>query len=350
MSYKYLLLDSQNRDRNLYPNPAEFDIAIECTKRNLVDPILRNGPGLPDVGIKTTDLLVAPQVAGVTSAASLTLNTIILDLAESMEDDFYNGLQITVAPPAGAPTLLTITDYDGATRTATLSGNLLAIPGVGNAYSIAGVMELAPSASTQDDFYNGCYLIFNNGAAINEYRQIANYDGDTRQVRLVNNFDAAMFPAAGDTYEVVRGRDAWHQMVYTGTQKTQLLCYEIELLHLILPDDMPWNNARYLGVELRAKNTRNSGTIQTNNGEMFNAQFIVPVNENNINVPFLFLDKSKMRQTLKFRPDDILVFRVFDDFGRTLAITDTSSPDPPDPALQVAALFQMKDRPLTSSM
>ena len=62
--------------------------------------------------------------------------------------------------------------------------------------------RLAGSASTEDDFYNGCLLLITSGSAINQYREIVDYSGATRVATVNGAFSTSAEPAAGDTYEI----------------------------------------------------------------------------------------------------------------------------------------------------
>lgn len=48
-----------------------------------------------------------------------------------------------------------------------------------------------------------------------------------------------------------------------------------------------------------------------------------------------------MEQSLRFRRDDTLVLRIFDNTGVTIPITDDLPPNPPNPARQVFITFEV---------
>ena len=62
--------------------------------------------------------------------------------------------------------------------------------------------RLAASASSANDFYNGCLLLITSGDAINEYREIIEYNGATKVATVNAAFAANAEPAAGATYEI----------------------------------------------------------------------------------------------------------------------------------------------------
>lgn len=59
---------------------------------------------------------------------------------------------------------------------------------------------------------------------------------------------------------------------------------------------------------------------------------------------FVRLDKCSMTQIVRISPYNSFKFGIYLPDGRPLelSISDTSSPTPPDPALQVSALFSLK--------
>ena len=62
--------------------------------------------------------------------------------------------------------------------------------------------KLAGSASSENDFYNGCLLLITSGSALNEYREIVDYDGSTKIATVNAAFSTSAEPAQGDSYEI----------------------------------------------------------------------------------------------------------------------------------------------------
>lgn len=62
--------------------------------------------------------------------------------------------------------------------------------------------RLAGDASSEDDFYNGCLLLITSGPAINEFKEIVDYNGTTKIATLNSAFISTAEPSLGDTYEV----------------------------------------------------------------------------------------------------------------------------------------------------
>jgi hypothetical protein len=62
--------------------------------------------------------------------------------------------------------------------------------------------RLAGTASPEDDFYNGCLLFITSGPALNEYREIVDYNGTTKVATVNGAFSTSAEPTVGSSYEV----------------------------------------------------------------------------------------------------------------------------------------------------
>lgn len=69
-----------------------------------------------------------------------TSTTIVLDSSASAVDDYYNNLFIGIVSGDGYGELFLITDYDGATKTATIDGTWNTIPTTNSIYTISGTI------------------------------------------------------------------------------------------------------------------------------------------------------------------------------------------------------------------
>lgn len=152
-------------------------------------------------------------------------------------------------------------------------------------------------------------------------------------------------------------RDQYTPLNYTGStvSQDQLVCYEVELLNLILPN-LELSTTKvltsfypYLFVEFANMSTslsRNVNAIYTNNQYGQSALFAVPISD--VNSPetsqFLNLDNSKSIQTIKFKPNDTFHFRVFLTNGETFTpfLKDTIPPLSPNPLVQISAIFSVR--------
>ena len=153
-------------------------------------------------------------------------------------------------------------------------------------------------------------------------------------------------------------RDNEQPLNYTGStvSQNQTVCYEVELISLILPN-LPLDNTiggliafyPYLYVELSNKTAPSAGTkgiLYSNNPNANRALFRVAVDDTPTPVisKFIKVDGDGAVQTIKFKPNDNLYLRVFLQNG-TLFKTqdnDTSPPSPPDPFVQISAEFSIK--------
>ena len=153
-------------------------------------------------------------------------------------------------------------------------------------------------------------------------------------------------------------KDSTTSMNYTGSLVSQqnTVCYNLNLKNLILPNVTLKSDVGglisfypYVYVEISnvsaASRGTNKGVIYSNNPNAVTATFKVPISD----VPTPFISKyiklsSPMTQTLKFKPNDNLKFRVFFNDGQTFSTVavDTAPPTVPDPLLQVSALLEIE--------
>lgn len=162
-------------------------------------------------------------------------------------------------------------------------------------------------------------------------------------------------PIAGDTYEILSfTKDGYVPLNYTGTHTTQEVCYEIQLVNLILPNVGVKSGGvmasyPYFYVEFQNYTTSNGGTtnvIYSNNPNSTRKLFRIPVSDispASLN-SFLTLDKCYMAQMVRLTPYNSFKFGVYLPNGEPLelSIPDTVNPASPDPALQVSALFSLR--------
>lgn len=73
----------------------------------------------------------------------------------------------------------------------------------GGGTSSGNTLTLENSASDQDDAYNGRHLIIKRGTRVIQYKQITDYTGASRQLKIADTWDLALVPGAfGDQYEI----------------------------------------------------------------------------------------------------------------------------------------------------
>ena len=149
--------------------------------------------------------------------------------------------------------------------------------------------------------------------------------------------------------------DGYTPLKYYGSRvsQEQEVCYEIELMELILPNQTLNNSPggllsffSHVFVELMPFNSGNSTAMASNNPNSRLALFKVAI----IDIPqkiiskFVRLDGQNIVNTIKFRPNESFHFRVFLPNGEDLDynIDDNAPPVGPNPDLQISVLFRYK--------
>lgn len=165
-----------------------------------------------------------------------------------------------------------------------------------------------------------------------------------------------------DIDSTYRDRDTYPDpgnFIFTNTRgmvsHQQMICYEIELVSLILPNLPLVNQGHYNGkyiyelpyvwVELSNVTSPMSGTnvIYSNNPNSRRMLFKCSIDNNpNTVVPFLTLNGDGMTQTVKFAPNDNLRFSVRLPDGDVLKNDTTTDPPTPLQDIQISALFSIK--------
>ena len=152
--------------------------------------------------------------------------------------------------------------------------------------------------------------------------------------------------------------DNFNPFIYTGSMVSQqdMVCYEVELLNLILPNDVlavgeggriafyPYVYVQISNVS--SSNGRLSNIIYSNNPNAVRAIFRVPIDDviNPLISAFIKVDGDGMVQTIKFKPNDNLYFSVFLSNGELYQtiIPENYSPSPPNPICQISASFGIR--------
>lgn len=145
-------------------------------------------------------------------------------------------------------------------------------------------------------------------------------------------------------------------MNFTSTTLTQsqVSCYEISLINLIIPNlplivgPGPLTSALpYLFCELsNVSQGSNKSVLYSNNPYSTSVTFVCSISDvnNPIISKFLKISSDGTTQTIKFSPVDSLHFRIKlpDGSDFLTSLTDYLVPVPPDPRVQVNALFSIK--------
>ena len=208
-------------------------------------------------------------------------------------------------------------------------------------------ITLPVTASVNASYYVGKYVL-----ASDMIFPILAYDGGARILSC--GMSSAFFPAVGETINIVvlEGYNT-APLSYMGTlvSQNETVCYEVALTSLTLPNLTLMTGSRiafypYVYVEFVNSTSFSSlDVIYSNNPSSYRALFIVHVTDvvQPVNGRFVKL-LGKMRQTISFKPNDSLRFRVFLPDG-TLFQTleaDRFSPYEPNEHLQIDALFSFR--------
>jgi hypothetical protein len=152
--------------------------------------------------------------------------------------------------------------------------------------------------------------------------------------------------------------DNFNPFVYSGSLVSQqdTVCYEIQLLSLTLPNAILaiGNGGRiafYPYVYVQLSNVSATGAslkniIYSNNPNATNVIFRAPVydTQDPLNTPYTRIDGGGMVQTIKFKPNDNLYFKVSLYSGESYetVVPEYYSPSTPNPRAQVTAVFSIK--------
>ncbi len=160
-----------------------------------------------------------------------------------------------------------------------------------------------------------------------------------------------------ETFEVLQfTRDNAVPFSYTGSLVSQqeMVCYEIELINLILPNIILQSGGRtafypYVYVELQNVSSASAGTqgvIYSNNPNSKRMLFRAAIDDipNPLLSPFIKIDGDGMVQTVKFKPNDNFKFGVYLPNGDPLETVsvDLFSPSTPNPLVQISAVFSFR--------
>ena len=214
--------------------------------------------------------------------------------------------------------------------------------------------------STEDNFYNGEFVRVKTAIpsvpAENEIRRITKYDGTTLTATVFPPFSVS--PGLAYVEILAFNFDQAVPLNYTGSTVSQqeMVCYEIELLNLILPNSTPVSGRGsritfypYVYVEFTNLSSASSGTngvIYSNNPNSTRMLFRAAIDDipNPLLSPFIKIDGDGMRQTVKFSPNDNLRFSVRLPDGVVFETNqiETKSPEEPNPDMQISAVFAVR--------
>ena len=196
------------------------------------------------------------------------------------------------------------------------------------------------------DIYN-----YNILPPFNECCRILSYDSATKTARVYPSFSTT--PLVESYIEILNfSYDNLNPFVYTGSIASQqeLVCYEVELLSLILPTETidvanggSISYYPYIYVELSNTCSSSRNIIYSNNPNATRQLFRVPVFDVQENPVFTKIGGG-MSQTIKFKPNDTLRFAVTLPNGEVYEniLEEKFSPFAPEPRIQISAMFSLK--------
>lgn len=219
----------------------------------------------------------------------------------------------------------------------------------------------------------GDFIRFTSGALSNRSYRVVRYTGNGQAENLSANPPLSYIPpnvvtvspllstippsSGGWEFEVLQfTRDNAVPFCYSGSLVSQqeMVCYEIELLNLVLPNITLRSGGRtafypYVYVELQNVSSASAGTkcvMYSNNPNSHRMLFRAAIDDipNPDISPFIKIDGDGMVQTIKFKPNDNLKFGVYLPNGELLQTveSDYSSPIEPNPLVQISAIFSIK--------
>lgn len=185
------------------------------------------------------------------------------------------------------------------------------------------------------------------------------YDNDTGLLTLTMKSSFTSTPVPGTSVEILNfSYDNVNPFTYTGSivSQQQMVCYEVELLNVILPNETlaVGEGGRiafypYVYVEISnvsAAEARLKNIIYSNNPNAFSVTFRVPIDDviNPLISNYVRVDGDGMVQTIKFKPNDNLYFRVTLSNGEAYQtiLPEYYSPSPPNPNAQISTCFSIR--------
>ena len=215
-------------------------------------------------------------------------------------------------------------------------------------------VQLPGTSSSIDNYYIGDFIRITSGPLYNEVRKIIYYNGTTKIATVDSPY--SVVPGV-ETYEILPfTRDNVVPLVFTGMEINRVDTYEIELLNLIIPNKLltsgnggnaityPYFLLEIYNISVASGDTRN--ILISNNPNSVRVLFRIPVDDtvNKSVSPFIKIDGDGMVQTIKFKPDQSLKFRLLLPSGDTIKIGDSErfSPNQPNEFMQLSACFSLR--------
>jgi hypothetical protein len=190
----------------------------------------------------------------------------------------------------------------------------------------------------------------------NDYRQIIAYNGATRTATVTPEFSHSIADGLPDLqFEILTfEKDNFNPLVVVASEfsTNQMVCYEITLSQLILPNVILSTGQGnliafypYVYVKFTNVTAKNRYTLYSNNPAAVEVLFKIPITNYVSPTTSTFVPLSSgMTQTIAFKPIDNFEFAVYLPNGELFEtlLTDTTPPFPPNPNLQVSATFTLR--------
>lgn len=253
----------------------------------------------------------------------------------------------------GPPSIMTWTTQDNYSIRESLP-NFTSI--IGPLSTTNQIVITGTAASTVNNYYIAWYIripnsIYDNTTIKAESRRVVNYDGVTKTA-IVNppfSFSPSNFNCELMQYSY----DNASPLYWRSTISQEVPLYSIKLKRLILPNHILAVGSGgkpayqpYFYVELSSgEPTSQIYNIYSNNPNSFHSTFRASVMhiENLNKLQFIVLKGDGMKQIIRFKLDSSIKMRiVIPSTGQTFqtVIPDTISPEVPNPAVQINALFE----------
>lgn len=256
------------------------------------------------------------------------------------------------------------------------------VSGSGTVIAVSGSVVTLDNSSDVDDYYKGYIIYFLNATStIVGIRVITAYNGSTGQATLATaTYGTAGTVTVNNTWSIKSAlinnttsfsgtptieiesftRDNSIAFSYTGTltSSQQEICYEVELLNLILPNLILASGRGgrpafypYLYVELQQISGGSGGLrniINSNNPNSTRMLFRAVVDDTPTPLisPFIKIDGDGMVQTIKFKPNDSFKIAIYHSDGQLfdIVLPEFFSPLQPNPFVQISACFAFKTK------
>ena len=211
------------------------------------------------------------------------------------------------------------------------------------------------------DTLNGYDYVYIPRPINNKASRIVSYSYDTitNTATFIVNPPFQTAPLPGSPIEILPfSYDNFSPFIYSGSLVSQqdMVCYEVQLNSLIVPNatlvvDQGGLIAYYPYIYVQLSNVSASGAglkniIYSNNPNASSVIFRSNIYDirNPLSTPFVRIDGGSMTQTIKFKPNDNLYFKVTMSNGETYKtiLEERYSPSIPNRRAQITAVFGFK--------